>query len=47
MLLLLFVDLVEVYLLGSIGCFLYTDGTLPLSTERYDLVPLKGIVLLE
>jgi hypothetical protein len=43
-LLLLFVDLIEVYPAGSIGCLLYAESALSLSIERYDPSPLKGVV---
>jgi hypothetical protein len=43
-LLLLFVDLVEVHPSGSIGCFPCADSALPSSTERSDPVALKSVV---
>jgi hypothetical protein len=46
-LLLLFVDLIEVYPAGSMGCLLCAESALSLSTERRDPIPLKGVVLLE
>lgn len=41
-----FVDLVEVYPSGSMGCFSCRDSTLSWSVERNGAVPLEGVVSL-